>query len=343
MIVALRWVRLALSYGLFAAFIFAALNYRTVVYLFYQGKGQLTILINTQTIEEFSAGKNISPGIKQNLALIEEIKKYSTDSLLYKPTDNFKTIYDQGNSPVLWVLTVSDAYDLKAHEWRFPIVGSVSYKGYFKKELATNAYYHYRAMGYDVDLRSVSAWSTLGWFKDPILSNTLKKSKGDLCDLFFHELFHATYFAKSSVKVNENLANFIAHKATLKFLKEKDTIALNEYVSAYRDRNIYKSFMLRQSISLKDHYKKFRGDKNKLILKLKAIQNIADSLAVLPGTDKLKFVSRTNKMLRSKNAYFIDFEQYDSQQDSLEAVFNKFYEGSLKKMVRDLRQKTGNY
>jgi predicted aminopeptidase len=170
--------------------------------------------MNTESFEEYAAQNTLSEKQKEGIALINEIKKYSVDRLNYKPTKNFTTIYDQNHAPVLWVITASEKYKIEAFYWKFPIVGKVSYKGFFDKQKAVAAKNELVCKGYDVDLRPVSAWSTLGWFSDPVLSSMLNRSKGHLCNLIFHELFHATYYAKSSVDFNENLASFIAHKAT---------------------------------------------------------------------------------------------------------------------------------
>lgn len=336
----MRWLRLIQSYCLFAIFIFSAFTYKTSIYLFYQGKGQMHILMNTVSMEEFAV--HAAKEVREKLKLIEDIKCYSIDSLGYKPTENFTRVYDQKNLPVLWVLTVSDPYELKAYEWEFPLVGKVSYKGYFKKDLAVKASYHFKSKGYDVDMRSVSAWSTLGWFNDPVLSNTLNRSKGNVCELFFHELFHATYYAPNAVNFNENIASFIAHKATVQFLS-RDKVALREYLKDYNDNISYHYFMLRQSLALKKKYNTIRNQSSRLILKLKTINEIADSLKALPGAEERHFMNRKKTMFSGKNAYFIDFEQYDSMQDSLERVFNIIYEGKLKKMVQDLKVKSGNY
>ena len=75
--------------------------------------------------------------------------------------------------------------------------------------------------GYDVGMRTVGGWSTLGWFKDPILSNMLNRSYGDLANLIIHELVHATIFVKDSVEFNENLASFIGDQGAKLFLKRK--------------------------------------------------------------------------------------------------------------------------
>jgi len=337
MIVAFSWIRLILAYLFFILAVICAVNYQITIYLIHQGRGQLGVLLNTQSISDYSQQNNLSIQEKENCLLIEKIKAYSIDSLGYLPTKNFTTIYDQKQSPILWVITASEPYKLKAYEWTFPVVGTVSYKGFFKKELALKEYNHIIAEGYDVDMRSVSAWSTLGWFNDPILSSMLNRSKGSLCNLLFHELFHATYYAPNSVNFNENIANFVAHKATIKFLKN-DTTALNNYLNNYFDNKIYTNFMIRQANYLKTYYPSIKNKSNKQILKFKKLWQITDSLKHLPFKNKNKFLARTEDVLKYKNAYFIDFEQYDSMQDSLELNFNKIYNGNLKKLVQDLKQ-----
>jgi predicted aminopeptidase len=234
LIIMFRWVRLILSLFIFISFIIVVFNRQTFIYLFHQAMGQLSILVSTQSIDRFCDTSVLSIQEKENIALIETIKKYSIDSLAYSPTENFTRIYDQKNTTTLWVITACQPYSFDAYEWHFPIVGNVTYKGFFKRTFADKERMHLLAKGYDVDIRGVSAWSTLGWFSDPLLSSMLKRSKGSLCNLLFHELFHATYFAANSVDFNENIASFIAHKATLQFLKN-DTSELNDYKQNHSD------------------------------------------------------------------------------------------------------------
>jgi predicted aminopeptidase len=170
----------------------------------------------------------------------------------------------------------------------------------------------------------------------------LKRSKGNLAELFFHELFHATYYAPSSVDFNENIASFVAHKATIKFLAT-DSLALIEYIRSGTDDKNFTAFMLEKKKWLEAYYKNVKDHPQKRELKLKALMQVADDLKNIKGTDSSLNSVRKARILKEKNAYFIDFIQYDSMQDSLEEVFNKFYKGDLKKMVRDLRDAGGNY
>lgn len=310
----------------------------TTVYLAHQSYGQIFILMNTQTFEEYSSTKQLSEKQKKGLELINEIKKYSVDELKYKPTKNFTTIYDQNDVPILWVITASGKYKIDPYYWKFPIVGSVSYKGFFDKQKAIVAKNKLVCEGYDVDLRSVSAWSTLGWFSDPVLSSMLNRSKGHLCNLIFHELFHATYYAESSVDFNENLASFIAHKATQQFLKN-DTIELKKYLEGYEDNKIIDAHISGRLKELNDFYDSISvyGESQKDILKLQKLTKISLSFNELKLSDPKRIKPIQNNILEFKNAWFVDFGQYNSLQDSLEGVFNKIYQSDLAKMVQSLK------
>ena len=333
----IRYIRLCISYCLFGFFVFTGIYFETSLYLLGQGRGQLHILLNTVSFEEFRNTGNLNQKQLDNLELIEKIKKYSVDSLAYLPTSNFTSIYDQEGQPSLWVITACEPYRLKAYYWTFPLVGRVSYKGFFNENRAEATYNHLRSMNYDVDMREVSAWSTLGWLSDPVMSNTLNRSKAELCDLFFHELFHATFYKANEVNLNENLASFIAEKATIRYLAN-DSSSIRKYLNDKTERQIIYDFVLDESNQLRKFYDSIAGDPAIRILKLKRIYQITERLKMLPLENQNLINYHIKSMKEQKNAYFIDFEQYNSLQDSLESVFNNIYKGNLKKLVQDLKQ-----
>lgn len=313
-----------------------ALQHQTCIYLIYQAKGQMTVLLNRESFSEYEQNHQLSILQKENLNLIPKIKKFSVDSLAYKSSSNYTTIFDQNGQTLIWVITASEPYALKAITWNFPIVGTVSYKGFFNKIMALKEYTTLLAKGYDVDLRPVSAWSTLGWFNDPVLSSMLNRSKASFCHLFFHELFHATYYAPSSVNLNENLAEFVAEKATLKFLRN-DSIAVKQYLWKLKESRRMDQFLHQKIDFLSTQYLKIHKSANKAILKQKLILSFIDSLSKKMQNDTTRFNYIKQNILHSQNAYFVGFTQYNSLQDSLEEVFNKIYRGKIENLVRDLK------
>ena len=107
-----------------------------IVYGFQQGYGQFNIIWNAKPVEHYLGDPTFPDSLKARLELINEIRKYAIDSLGLKDTENYKTLYDQKGEEVMWVVMASEPFALKPKEWTFPVIGSVPYKGFFKKERA---------------------------------------------------------------------------------------------------------------------------------------------------------------------------------------------------------------
>ena len=332
-------LRLFFSLLLILSFIWLLIYADLALYLSKVGYGQLNILLNTKKISDVLKDDKISQQEKQRILWIENIKKYSVDSLGYKPTHNFTTYFNQHNQPVLWIVTACKPFSFEAYEWSFPIVGKVSYKGFFNRNAAQKEYLKIYTQGYDTDISEVSAWSTLGWLPDPVLSSMLSKSKARMANLFFHELFHATYYAPSSVDVNENLANFIAGKATLKFL-QNDTTELNPFLKAKQDDSTYNSFIFKGYESLKKMYELSAGQDSiyRLQEKENALMRIYKESFYLKLNYPKRYSNYSKQILLAKNSFFVDARRYDGLFDSLNQVLSEKYGGNIKKMIEDLKK-----
>jgi predicted aminopeptidase len=314
-------------------------NSELSLYLLKMGRGQLNLILNTQKIEDVLKDDKLSKEEREKLLLVEKIKQYSVDSLGYKPTRNFTTYFNQNNQPILWVITACKPLKFEAYQWKFPMLGWVSYKGFFNENLAQQEYLKLLRAGYDADLSTVSAWSTLGWLPDPVLSSMLRRSKSRLANLLFHELFHATYYASGTVDVNENLANFIGFKATLRFLRD-DTAELNRYLQGTKDDSLYNRFIFSGYERLENFYKNARGTDTALLLKKK--QKILIEIFKEANHLKLNKPKRyeyvNKEIIATKNAFFINAHRYDGLYDSLNYVLERKYRGDLKNMIIDLKK-----
>ncbi len=129
-----------------------------------------------------------------------------------------------GRPVVSWIVQAADADRLRSRTWWFPVVGRVPYLGYFSKEERDSMADSLRREGLDVSVGGVGAFSSLGWFADPIYSSMLRRDDGELAHLLFHELTHRTWWAPGSVEFNENLAEFVADEMTESFLTEKSML-----------------------------------------------------------------------------------------------------------------------
>ena len=306
--------------GLLTAIVVLILVYwDLVMYGLQQGYGQLNIIWNAKPVEAFLQDPTFPDSLKARLELIDEIRKYAIDSLGLKDTENYKTLYDQKGKEVMWVVMASEAFALKPKEWKFPVVGSVPYKGFFKQERAETLRKELEKEGWDVMVRNPGAWSTLGWFTDPILSKMLSRSEGDLANLIIHEMSHATIFVKDSVEFNENLATFIGDRGAELFLIYKYGRDAEEYITYIQEDQDYLKYvdhMLRGAKLLDSLYAQMTPTDSlskKRMLKEAAIRKIVASMDTL-SLALTKNPSQRFKSRLPNNAYFMNYRQYQAKQ-----------------------------
>ncbi len=291
-----------------------------IIYGARQGYGQLNIVWNARPVEEFMSDPDFPDSLKARLVFIDEVRKYAIDSLALKDTENYKTLYDQKGKEIMWVVMACEPFRLKPREWKFPIVGVVPYKGFFKEERAIALKEELEKEGLDVIIRNPGGWSTLGWFTDPILSKMLSRSEGDLANLIIHEMSHATIFVKDSIDFNENLATFIGDRGTEQFLIDRYGRESREYITYMEEDKDYLKFvdhMLRGAKHLDSLYSTMTDKQpleQKKTLKETAIRNIINALDTL----SLELTTHPSGRFRKKlpnNAYFMNFRQYQAKQD----------------------------
>ncbi len=323
----------------------AVVHWELLKYGIEQGRGQLKIVWNAQPVEEYLASPSFPDSLKQKLRLINRVRRYAIDSLGLKDTKNYKTLYDQKGEEIMWVVMASEPFRLKAKEWRFPVVGSVPYKGFFDKAKAIALKGELENEGWDVAVRNPGGWSTLGWFTDPILSKMLSKGEGDLASLIIHEMSHATIFVKDSIDFNENLASFIGDRGAEEFLLSYYGPDSDEYLTYINEDSDYTKFsghMLRGAESLDSLYSTFDERESvsvKSRRKEQLIQDIVQSLDTLSlRANTTKPSARFQEKLPN-NAYFMNFIRYQSQQGDLLNEWQQRFGGDLKAYIGYMSEK----
>jgi predicted aminopeptidase len=316
-----------------------------IVYGTSQGIGQVKLVMNAKPIEEVLKDPAFPDSLKYKLVLITEIKKFAVDSLGINPSDNYSTVYDQKGKPVLWTISASEPYALIAKEWTFPFLGTVSYKGFFNREPLLKEKLELVKSNYDIDIYSPAGWSTLGWFRDPILSNMLLKEEGDLANLIIHELTHGTLFVKDSVTFNENLASFIGDKGAEIFLLNyfgKNSKEYLNYEFHKADELIYNEYILKSTARLDSLYNlmgKGNTEASTKAKKKELITEIALGVNRLHLHNKKRFFKYTLQAFKEGNAFFMAFSRYDSQQDLFEKEYKEKYHSDLKQYLEAMKEK----
>lgn len=313
-----------------------------ITYGIRQLNGQINVLMNAQPIESFLEKADFPEEQKQKIRFIQEVRSFAVNELGMTNTDNYTTLFDQKGASILWVVTAAPEFSLTPYQWNFPFAGSFPYKGFFNKELVKKEANKMKRLGYDVEIDDVSAWSTLGWFSDPILSNNLNRDYGSLANLIIHELTHATLYVKDSAEMNENLASFIGHVGTIEFLSSYnggDTM-LTTYLNQRSDVGLYKNYMKRSIEKLTNFYDSTtlsiderRKEKERLI------STIREGLKQVNFSKSTSFQSIKDGSYPLSNAYFSGFNTYNKQQSNFEQRLAKEFNNDLKAFLNYFKQK----
>jgi predicted aminopeptidase len=185
--------------------------------------GQDDIAWRARPIEEVIADSGTKERTRQLLSIIDDVKGYG-EAHGMAPTSNYKEYVELPRSSAVYVVSAAPPLALQSLTWWFPIVGSVPYLGFFNQEEAELVARDLAKDGWDVDLRGASAYSTLGWFDDPILSTMVRPRDsvvGSLVNVVLHESVHATHYVSGQTYFNESLANFVAGELTKPYLIER--------------------------------------------------------------------------------------------------------------------------
>lgn len=328
---------LLFSVLLFGLLLFLSYHHKIIQYLVRMAASQASILYHALPVEEYKRMAVKDSNAINNLQSIEDMKRFSVNELGFRPTPHYTRVYPDKGKHLLWVVNASNAYEIRAYNWDYPLLGKLSYKGFFSRGEAEQEGKYLNAQGYDADVGPVSAWSSLGWWPEPLLEKQLFKNKADFCALMFHELFHSTYFKAGESNLNENLADFVAEKACLIYLKQ-DREELNRFLQKRQSARKTSEFMLAQIPALNRFYDSIRFRSDRAVLKEKRIKSLVQNIAQLDFLNDLQKNNLQKDLMLHKNAAFIAYQQYRGLYDSLEFVFNNFYGGQIKKMVRSLRQ-----
>lgn len=183
-----------------------------VGYLVQAGWYQAEMLAAREPLEEVLARGTLSAGEEQRLRRIPELKAFGRTVGL-AATDNYDALA-VGWDRTIWNVSACAPLDFEPVTWWFPVVGRVPYLGFFVEADAREEARKLGETGADTMVRTAGAYSTLGWFRDPVLPSMLRWSETQLAETVFHELGHATLWIPGSVPFNESFASFVGEEAT---------------------------------------------------------------------------------------------------------------------------------
>lgn len=202
--------------------------------------GQAEILHKARPISVVMDDGKVSSRVKRKLAVVEDARRFAGEQLGL-PADREYTRYtDLGRRYVSWVLFAAPEFSVEARTWWYPFVGSLKYRGYFSEKAARDEAKRLKAKGLEVYVGGVEAYSTLGFFRDPVLNTFFQRPDTELAEVVFHELTHVKLFLPGDSDFNEAFATANAEAAVRRWLLAKgDRAGLAKYETALaKDREI---------------------------------------------------------------------------------------------------------
>ena len=193
-----------------------------VRYVFQAAGGQCGLTQQARPLADVIQDAQTSPRLRGLLGEVGAIKQFGEASGL-KPTANYTEYVALDRPAVVWVVSACEPLRFKSRVWSFPIVGAFPYLGWFELAEANTFAQELRQEGLDVNVRGASAYSTLGWFRDALLSSMIAsgdEALGYLVNVVLHESVHATLHLPSQAYFNESLASFVADRLTLSYLEQ---------------------------------------------------------------------------------------------------------------------------
>ena len=213
---------------------------------YWQGfRGQLDLLERARPIPAVLASTE-DPALKRKLERVLAIREYASRELALPDNPSYRSYTDLGRRFVLWNIFAAPELSLEPRQWCFPVAGCVNYRGYFDEAAARAEAARLGATGDDVYVGGVPAYSTLGYFNDPMLSTVIRYPDTEVARLIFHELAHQVAYAKDDTVFNESFAVAVEEEGIGRWLAAQDDAALTaQFNTSQRYRDGFRTLVSR--------------------------------------------------------------------------------------------------
>jgi predicted aminopeptidase len=215
--------------------VLASLGGCSAEYYWQSAAGQLDLIARAKPLDEVIASTG-DARLKDRLELARALRAFATAELGLPDNGSYRRYADLGRPFVVWNVFAAPEFSLELREWCFPVAGCVNYRGYFREADAREEAARLAAQGYDVHVGGVPAYSTLGWFDDPLLSSFIRYPEVELARLMFHELAHQLVYAPGDTAFNESFATAVEEAGLERWIASRPP-AEAEKLAAERDRS----------------------------------------------------------------------------------------------------------
>ncbi|WP_370683244.1 aminopeptidase [Pseudomonas syringae pv. atrofaciens] len=285
-------------------------------------QGQWQLLQAREPVEKIVADPTRDAGLREHLARSQLARTFASEHLHLPDNKSYRLYADLGSPYVVWNVFATDEFSLEPVTHCFPIAGCVAYRGYYSPGGARGEAALQRQAGKDVYLSGVEAYSTLGWFNDPILSSMMGWGDERLATLIFHELAHQRFYVKDDTEFNESYASFVEQEGTRQWRAARGLPLESVSQSARRDQ--FTRLVLETRERLKGLYRQPLSAEVMRARKAEAFERMRRDYRTLRDEqwagDK-RFDAWINSPMN--NAKLLPFGLYDQWVPAFEALFRQ--------------------
>lgn len=305
-------------------------------YVLRAGWEEAKILSRREPIARVIEDPRTTPDVRRKLELVLQAREYAKRRLELNAGESFTTYSWVDSDTLLMVLSAAHADRFAAHTWWFPIVGRVPYKGFFDFEEAYEAEAELAEQGFDTYVRPSGAFSTLGWFNDPLLNTVLRYPDVSLANTVIHELLHNTIYLAGQAGFNESYANFVGDRGAIDFFCTRDgeeAVTCAQAKDGWHDNLLYGAFLSDLVVRLETLYARTDLERP---AKLREKERVLADARTRFGRE-VRPALRTGAYRRFEeeplnNAVLIGTRLYYERLDLFESVFQR-YRGDLRATI----------
>lgn len=273
--------------------------------------GHLELMRLAVPIEERLRESGTPDPLRAKLARVLAIREFASRDLALPDNSSYRSYADLGRPFAVWNVFAAPEFSVKPVESCFLFAGCVSYRGYYSEEAARQYAAALAEKGYDTHVGGVPAYSTLGWFDDPVLSTFIQYPETEVARIVFHELAHQTVYVKDDTMFNESFASMVEEEGVRRWLDREGTPdQRTAYLESRRRRSEFVAFMLKYRSTLSDFYarpvsvEEKRGGKQRLFAALDdEYRALKTSWGGFSGYDSLFAREANNALLASIASY----------------------------------------
>ncbi len=311
-----------------------------VRYVIVSGYYEAELLTSARPVADVLAEGKLSAGQEQRLHLVPEIKKFGA-SIGLAANRNYETVAVDWKRTI-WNVSACDPLRFEPVSWWFPIVGKIHYLGFFRDDEAATWRVKMEGEGYDVFVREAGAFSTLGWFRDPILPAMLRWDESQLAGTILHELAHATLWIPGSAMFNETFAEVVGSEAEAQYLAAKygpENAYVREINVGDADWRAFRAILEALYGDLDALYAdETLDDARKASQKITLYKTLDSRVMASTIVRKARYLQivRTSEW---NNARLIQYRTYDEHDDWFHVILNR-NSGDISAFIDDIRKIT---